>query len=487
MDLGGSMSGEHGDGFARSYLNERLFGPKLYRVFQQIKALFDPNNLLNPGKIVDGPRPTEHLRYGAEYRTVDVPTTFSFAREGGFAAAAELCNGAGVCRKLQTGTMCPSFMVTRDEEHSTRGRANALRLVLSGVLNPAELAGDRLHETYDLCLQCKGCKAECPSNVDVAKLKMEFLSHYHAKNGFTLGARALGHAAALNRAGAALAPVSNWINHAPGLSWLARSLLGIDRRRPLPRFSRNHFRAWFHKRSRAPAEGRPSVVVLDDCLTSYCDPSVNKAAVRVLEAAGYHVELAGLACCGRTLVSKGFLSEAQQLARENIQRLLPWARQGVPILGCEPSCLLMLIDEYLDLVPTDAAREVAAKAQLADTFLADGNALLTLRGLDQPVLLHGHCHQKALVGMNGSQRALERIPGAHVQTLDSGCCGMAGSFGYEHYEISMQIGERVLLPAARRHEGDIAAPGFSCRQQIEHGAGRKALHPLEIVARQLMD
>ncbi len=517
QEFGGAMSGEHGDGLARSYLNERLFGPRVYQAFREIKATFDPEGLLNPGKVVEGPSPTENLRMGANYQRLPLATTFDFSREGSLAQAAEMCNGAGVCRKLQTGTMCPSFMVTGDEEHSTRGRANALRLALSGALPQEELTGPRMFATYDLCLQCKGCKAECPSNVDVAKMKMEFLDHYYRRHGTPLGVRLLAQAGRFNRWGAALAPLSNWATRLPGASWLAQQLMGIDPRRPLPTFAGNHFRRWFERRDRhpgrndrsrsrqsgdlcpplesplnhAPSKSAPAdrgpIVLLDDCLTSYCEPGVNRAAVEVLEAAGYEVYLAGLRCCGRTYASKGQLGEAQRLATENVQRLLPWARRGVPIVGCEPSCLLMLVDEYPDLLPGDDARVVASQAALVDTHFARAGVKLNLNTLLGEALLHGHCHQKALVGIADTQAALARIGGLKVAAVDSGCCGMAGSFGYEHYDMSMKIGERVLFPAVRKaKDAVIVAPGFSCRQQIAHGTGRQALHPVELLARQLV-
>jgi len=488
IEFSGAMSGEHGDGLARSYLNERLFGPRLYQAFKQTKAAFDPHNRMNPGKVVNGPSPVENLRYGTRYHTISVPTTFDFSRDGGFAQAVEQCNGAGVCRKLQTGTMCPSFMVTRDEEHSTRGRANALRMVLSGALPAKELTGQRMFDTYDLCLECKGCKAECPSNVDVAKLKMEFLHGYYREHGAPLGVRLMAQAATLNRLGSALAPVSNWAAQSPLGGWIAQKVMGIDARRPLPRFERNHFRKWFrHRRSvntRSSAPGsRGPIVLVDDCLTSFCEPWVNRAAVQVLEAAGYEVHLAGLWCCGRTLASKGFLSQAQQLARRNVERLLSWARRGVPIVGCEPSCLLMLVDEYPDLVSGEDARVVASQAALVDTHLVRSRIELPLSSHAQPIVVHGHCHQKALVGAQDTQAALAMISPSQVQLVDSGCCGMAGSFGYEHYELSMAIGERVLFKAVRdAADATIVAPGFSCRHQIEHGTGRKARHPVELLA-----
>lgn len=488
LEFHGAMSGEHGDGLARSYLNERLFGDRIYPAFKQIKAAFDPLGILNPGKVVDGPSPIENLRHSPADNPLAVATTFDFSKEGGLFGAASMCNGAGVCRKVQTGTMCPSFMATGDEEHSTRGRANALRLVLSGSLPAERLASRELYETFDLCLQCKGCKAECPSNVDVAKMKAEFLSQYHASNGTPLGSRLMADVARLNRLGSALAPLSNWLSRVPGAARLLERMTGVDRRRPLPRFVRGNFQKWFRGRPQRSGQlaTRGPIVLLDDCLTSYCEPQVNRAAVEVLEAAGYEVHLANLGCCGRAAISKGLLGEAQKWARRNIEFLLPFAERGVPIVGCEPSCLLTLTDDYLDLVPGEAARRVAASAVLIETHLVrngvgpprDGRA----ESHAAKLLVHGHCHQKALVGVADTLKLLSSTPGTAVTVVDSGCCGMAGSFGYEHYDLSMKIGERVLFPAVRSAaEATIVAPGFSCRHQIEHGTGRKALHPIEFL------
>lgn len=482
-EFGGSMSGEHGDGLARSFLNEKLFGTRLYAAFKQIKAAFDPNGLMNPGKVVDGPRPTENLRLSPDYKTMDVPTVFDFSSQGGFAAAAELCNGSAVCRKTQTGTMCPSFMATGDEEHSTRGRANALRLVLSGAVPTSEFTGRRLYETFDLCLQCKGCKAECPSNVDVAKLKSEFLFHYYKEHGVPLRVRAMANVARLNRLGSALAPLSNWAGKLPGAGWIAERIAGVDRRRPLPAFHRQHFRKWFRQRSNVPRGARGPIVLLDDCLTSYCEPGVNRAAVELLEAAGYEVHLAGIECCGRPPISKGLLDDARKLAASNIDALKGWAEQGVPIVGCEPSCLLTLTDDYLDLLDGEAVGKVAQSAALIETYLVREGIEFPLTPGHDKILLHGHCHQKALVGTGDTVRLLEQIPGTRVEVVDSGCCGMAGSFGYEHYDLSMKIGQRVLFPAVRASgDAKIAAPGFSCRHQIQHGTNRTALHPVQLLA-----
>jgi FAD/FMN-containing dehydrogenase/Fe-S oxidoreductase len=492
LEFGGAMSGEHGDGLARSFLNEKLFGSRLYQAFKQIKHAFDPQGILNRGKVVDGPSPVENLRQGPEYQTLPLATVLDFSNQGGFARAVELCNGSGLCRKTRTGTMCPSFMVTGDEEHSTRGRANALRLVLSGALPASDLTSERMYGTFDLCLQCKGCKAECPSNVDVARMKVEFLHHYYQQHGTPLSARVMGHVAKLNRLGSQLAPIANALMKMPGAGWLQEKLLGVDRRRPMPHFASESFQQRFQKmqsvRTSRAAAPRGPIVLLDDCLTSYCEPDVNMAAVRVLEAAGYEVHLAGLPCCGRAMISKGLVCEAQQLARDNVARLLPWAERGVPIVGCEPSCLLTLTDDYLDLVPGEAAQQVARHARLIDSHLVESGVELPLDAQHTDILLHGHCHQKALVGIQDTKTLLEAVPGVKVNVVDSGCCGMAGSFGYEHYDISMQIGERVLFPAVREHgDGAVLAPGFSCRHQIAHGTGRHGSHPIEFLAEQLKD
>jgi FAD/FMN-containing dehydrogenase/Fe-S oxidoreductase len=488
LEFGGSMSGEHGDGLARSFLNEKLFGPQLYQAFKEVKRAFDPQGILNRGKVVDGPSPVENLRQGPGYKTLDIVTELDFSNQGGLARAVELCNGSGLCRKTQTGTMCPSFMVTGDEEHSTRGRANALRLVLSGALPPSELTGQKLYNTFDLCLQCKGCKAECPSNVDVARMKVEFLHHYYQEHGTPLSVRAMGHVATLNRLGSKFAPLANALANMPGAGWLQEKLLGVDRRRPMPRFASESFQQWFAARVRSNNASRGPIVLLDDCLTSYCEPQVNRAAVRVLEAAGYEVHLAGLPCCGRAMISKGLVPEAKQLAQENIERLLPWAERGVPIVGCEPSCLLTLVDDYLDLAPGNAARQVAATARLIDSHLIEAGIALPLAPGDARLLLHGHCHQKALVGAQHTKALLQTAPGVEARLIDSGCCGMAGSFGYEHYDISMQIGERVLFPAVRDHgQQPVVAPGFSCRHQIAHGTGTQAMHPIEFLATRLIE
>src|SRR5713226_5738859 len=324
LSFGGAIWSEHGDGRARSPFLERVFGSTMFRAFQETKAAFDPRGLMNPGNIVGSPGVTEHLRYGAKYKTWEPKTLLDFSAQGGFTAAVEMCNGVGVCRKKLEGTMCPSYMATRDEEHSTRGRANALRAVLSGKVPASDFAGKRLYEVMDLCLECKGCKAECPSNVDMAKMKYEFLHHYYRVNGLPLRNRMFGHIAKLSWLGSRLAPLSNWIAASPPNRWLMEKLAGIDRRRPLPAFARETFTDWFDRRRPPAAAPRGSVVLFHDTFVTYNTPGIGRAAVEVLEAAGYRVQLVDKKCCGRPLISKGMLDEAKAHAAWNVARLLPW-------------------------------------------------------------------------------------------------------------------------------------------------------------------
>jgi Fe-S oxidoreductase/FAD/FMN-containing dehydrogenase len=487
LEFGGTISSEHGDGRARSPFLERVYGPRLMQAFRELKQAFDPRNLLNPGNIVGSPGVTEHLRYGTGYTTWAPETLLDFSAQGGLAAAVELCNGVGVCRKTLEGTMCPSYMATRDEEHSTRGRANALRAVLSGKTPAAEFTGRRLYEVMDLCLECKGCKAECPANVDMAKLKYEFLAHYHAANGLPLRNRLFGRIEAVSRAGARVAPLANWMAGLAPARVLLETALGIDRRRPLPPLARRTFAAWFAGRAVPAGAPRGEVVLFHDTFVTYNYPEVGQAAVRLLEAAGYRVTLADKKCCGRPLISKGMLAEAREHAAWNVERLLPQVRRGVPIVGLEPSCLLTLRDEYRDLLRSETARAVAAHALLLDEFLVRERARglsLEFRPAARGALLHGHCHQKALVGTAATVAAL-RWAGLEVTEVDSGCCGLAGSFGFEreHYDMSVWLGNRRLAPAVRAAPADVevVAPGVSCRQQIEHLTGRHAKHPAEVL------
>ena len=484
LEFGGAMSGEHGDGLARSRFNEKLFGPKLYKAFQKLKATFDPQGIMNPGKVVDAPAMTENLRYGATYRAINLPTVFPYEKEGGFARAVELCNGAGVCRKKLEGTMCPSYMVTQDEEDSTRGRANALRAVLDGRLDPDELTGERLYRVMDLCISCKGCKAECPSNVDMARLKSDYLALYYRENPRPLRDRMFSQVEAMGRLGVATAPLSNWIVRNPLFRWGLERWTGIDRRRSLPPFARQSFADWFVNRDLSAGGDRKRVVLFHDTFMNYNDPEIGIAATRLLETAGFDVVLAAKRCCGRPAISKGLLIEARSLAEANVELLYPYVQDGYAIVGCEPSCLLTLRDEYPDLVPGPESKAVAKASFLIEEFLA--GLEIDFPEAPKEILVHGHCHQKALSGMDPLVSFLKQT-GSPVEVVDSGCCGMAGSFGYEreHFDISLEMAQRRLLPAVRQASPDtvLAAPGTSCRHQIADATGRRAYHPAEVVAR----
>jgi FAD/FMN-containing dehydrogenase/Fe-S oxidoreductase len=492
----GSLSSEHGDGRARSWINERFFGPELYGLYRQVKQIFDSNNLFNPGNIVDAGPMTENLRLGEDYQVISLTPYLDYSEDMGFDRAVETCNGAGICRQRLTGTMCPSFMATRDEKHSTRGRANALRAVLSGQLPASELTGPELYEVMDLCVACKACKAECPSGVDMAKIKFEYLAHYHKANGKPLRSRLFGHIGSLNRIGSgSLAPLSNAVLKSGAAKSLLGSTMGISRKRSLPTLARTPLPTWFKQHSRqAPANSAPlvtpQVALFHDPFTNYNTPEVGIAAVELLEAAGFEVLWPGHKDDGRPFISKGLVDEARAAARDTLTHLLPLAEKGIPIVGLEPSSLLSLSDDYFFLLPDD--KRVPMVAEHAFTFeefiarLADNDQLdLTFTEEARHILLHGHCHQKSLIGTGPAIRALTLPPNYVVTEVDSGCCGMAGSFGYEaeHYDISLQMAERRLLPAVRETAADtlIVAAGTSCREQIKHGAERHALHPAEVL------
>ncbi len=500
VDLVGAMhgvlSGEHGDGLSRTAFNARLFGSEIAAAFTELKQAFDPLGLLNPGKVV--PSIVAPASLVADLRltsTLSMPTHFAYTREGDFAHAVDGCNGQGECLKT-SGVMCPSFQATRDEAHSTRGRANALRAVLSGGLPTDGLAGKELHAVLDLCLECKACKSECPSAVDMARLKAEYLAYYQAEHGVPLRSRMFGEIAQIARLAQPLAPLVNRLAEASPTRRLMEATIGISRRRSLPRFARERFSRWFARHT--PAPGDREVVLFVDTYTETICPEVGRAAVAVLEACGCRVVTAsGQVCCGRPMISKGLLDRARQQADLNLRALSPAAGRGIPILGLEPSCILTLRDEYLELFPGDRrALAVAASALLIEEYLTTPDAngrrpvdSLPTAGRVGTILFHGHCYTKSLVGTAPMQAMLETV-GQSVEEVDSGCCGMAGSFGYEaeHVELSEAIGELKLFPAIRdgvRRGATICAAGVSCRTQIADGTGARAIHPIEVVARGL--
>ena len=469
MEFGGSMSGEHGDGLARSHLNEKLFGSQIYKAFQDVKLAFDPQGRMNPGKIVNAPSMTENLRYGEKYNTLFLNTHYDFSREGGLATAVELCNGAGVCRKKNEGTMCPSYMVTMEDVHSTRGRANYMREILSGKVDLQEFSGKALHDALDLCLECKGCKAECPSNVDMAKLKYEFLAHYNEANGTPLRSQIFARIHSLSKMASVWPSMANSVMARPVVRKALDRYLGIDARRSLPPIATQTFEAWFRKRTR-PKIAKPvgKVVLFHDTFVDFNYPDVGKATTTLLNAAGYEVELSERQCCGRPMISKGLPEAARANAAFNVARLNLFVEQGYSIVGCEPSCILTFRDEYPDLLKGHAVQAVAKASFLLEEFIvrekAENRWKLEFKRQKVKALIHGHCHEKALIG---SRFLKEAVALAYaVEEIDSGCCGMAGSFGFEkeHYDISMAIGRRRLFPAVER-------------QPDAHGGGARSFLP----------
>jgi len=509
----GSYSGEHGDGLVRSEWIEPFFGPKLTRAFGEVKDIFDPKGLMNPGKIV---RPTKQddrslFRYKPGYRTIPIATALDWSEHGGFDKAVEMCNNNGHCRKFDAGTMCPSYRATREEQHLTRGRANTLRLALSGQLavkeNENALASDELYEAFELCVSCKGCKRECPTGVDMAKMKIEFLHHYRQRHGMTLKERLTAYLPRYAPLASRLSPLSN------ALQGAFKGLLGFARERSLPQ--------WRREAPSSPAllpggegglplplgEGRGEgerqrreVLLLIDTFNRYFEPENARAALRVLAAAGYRVHLAQPAdggrplCCGRTFLAAGLVDEARAEARRMLEALAPHVERGVPVIGIEPSCLFGLRDEFLSMLPGADTSKLAQHAFLFEEFLAREHAAgrlnLKLRPLrEKKAWLHGHCHQKAFAAMGDVERVLKLVPGLAVETIESSCCGMAGAFGYDakHYGVSMEMAGLSLLPKVRKAAPDelIVADGTSCRHQIHDGAGREALHVARVLERAL--
>ncbi len=490
IHYGGAWSGEHGDGLVRSPFNQRFFGPEIYRALQDVKRLFDPRGLMNPGKIVESPPMEENLRFGASYRAKPLPTVYRYREDGGFEAAVEMCSGVGQCRKTLGGTMCPSYIATRDEEHSTRGRANALRLAMSGQLGPDALTSRRLVEILDLCLSCKGCKAECPSNVDMAKLKSDVMQQVYDRRGTRLRDRLIGRSAGMAATLAGRwAPILNAAQRIPSFRWLIEKTAGVHRDRILPSYASVPLKRRLSKRP-APPEASRTVALFADTYISYHEPEIGVAAVSLLESCGYRVDLVEAGCCQRPRISHGFLRQARRDGEATLRTLDDFLKQGIPVVVLEPSCASALTDDLPDLIDdADLGERVAAGVMMIDVFLAReidaGRLDVELVSKSEKLLIHGHCHQKALYGTAAMKRVLSRAWGGEVTEVDSGCCGMAGAFGYEkeHYELSRRIGEDRLFPAIRELDSStcIVACGFSCRHQIEHFTGRKARHWVEVV------
>ncbi|MEU4997884.1 FAD-linked oxidase C-terminal domain-containing protein [Streptomyces sp. NPDC021622] len=494
-EYGGVNSSEHGDGLARSEFNREIFGDQLYEAMREVKRLFDPHGVLNPGKIVDAPPMTQSLRDAALPPAEPLRTRLSFevVGGGGMRAAADRCMNIGLCRKSGSGAMCPSYMATRKEEDSTRGRAGALVKALSEPDPKAALGDERLHEILDLCLMCKACKSECPLGVDMATLKSETLSHHHDVHGVPLRSRLFGAIRTLNRLGSATAPLSNLPGRIAPVRRLMDRVAGIAPARPLPVFVRHNLLRWFRRRTPAAHPvTQGTVTYLADSFTTFTEPDIGRAAIELLERAGFQVRLESGGCCGRSSLSKGLVDDAKNKARHLAHTLADTTDPGSPIVGCEPSCLMTLRDEHRALLPDDTAvKDVAGRVRQVEELLVEAidEGRLRLREdswlAGRRLLYHGHCHQKAEVGTAATVALLSRIPGVTVSELDAGCCGMAGSFGFEseHYDVSMTVGQDRLFPAIAAESPDtvVVATGVSCRQQIFHGTERNAWHPVQLL------
>ncbi len=478
----GVMSGEHGDGLVRSWLNKKMFTPHLYQALCKVKSAFDPHNIMNPGKVVNGQPLLENLRSSPHDHIAPFETFLNFDSEDGFELAVDMCNGNGLCRKKET-VMCPSFQVTGSEYDTTRARAQVLRAIILGKLQPESLSHPGVHDVLDLCLECKGCKKECPSQVDMAKMKSEALYHYQLKNGVPFRSRFFGNIGKLNQWGSLFPRFTNFINNSAPMQYLFDKL-GITTKRPLPQLAPQKFSQWFAK-YKQPSDSKHTVVLFNDTYCEFHEPEIGKAAVKVLNALGYEVVVSKWSCCGRPFMSKGLLPDAQSKAQHLIEILKPYVEKNLPILFLEPSCLSMLTDDILGLVKTPEAHLISNACMSIDTFLAQRIDQLPFKSLNCDIKFHGHCHQKSLWGVNESLKALSAIPGTYIHDISAGCCGCAGSFGYEaeHYELSMKIGELKLFPAVRQssEKTKLVANGFSCRSQISHGTGRKAYHVIEVI------
>jgi len=492
LQFGGALSGEHGDGLVRSPFMRQMFGPVLYEAFREIKRTFDPHGILNPGKIVDAPPIATNLRFGARYETANPTTWFDYSEYGGMGGAVEMCSGVGACRKKLSGTMCPSYMATREEAHTTRGRANTLRLAMTGRLGESGLGDKGVYEVLDLCLECRACKAECPVGVDMARFKSEFLADYWKRHGTPHAARALGNVHRMSVWGSRFAPLSNWISSSAPGRWMNEKLFDIDQRRTLPAWRRETFAKWLAKNSPRPRKGKTNVTLFNDTFTNHYDPEIGVAALETLERGGCTVNVVRPGCCGRPLISKGLLADARAHAEKVMNGLFPIASRGEKILFCEPSCLSAVKEDAPSLLRGEAQRKAQAVAKACSLFDEFASQLdLPLHAGPKKILLHGHCHQKSMGLLPATAALLSQIPSAVVIDLDAGCCGMAGSFGYsrEHYGVSEAIANRRLLPAVKAMgAGDIlVAPGTSCRHQVADLGGARATHPAVLIRSLLTD
>jgi FAD/FMN-containing dehydrogenase/Fe-S oxidoreductase len=497
----GSHSGEHGDGLVRSEFHEPMFGRAIVRAFENVKDTFDPQGLFNPGKIVRPPKMDDRtlMRFKPGYKAQPFETALDWSAWGGFPGAVEMCNNNGECRKLDSEVMCPSYRVTGEEIHLTRGRANTLRLAVSGQLGPEAMTSEAMRQTLDLCVSCKGCRRECPTGIDMARMKIEVKNARAKRFGLSLHERLIAYLPRYARIAASFAPLLNLRNRS-GLLRRASEFLGFSARRALPKWRSDWFDAQEVPRSGTSRE----VVLFVDTFTTYFEPENARAALKVLQTAGYQVIVPipvdrgrphpRPLCCGRTFLAEGLVDEARAEAKRMFAAVGPYVKRGVPVVGLEPSCLFSLKDEFLAMLPGSDAETLAANAFMFEEFLAAearaGTLKLPLKALpEKTALVHGHCHQKAFAAFAAAPAVLKLVPGLEVKTVESSCCGMAGSFGYEkaHYEVSLKMAELSLLPAVRAASADtvIVADGTSCRHQIRDGAAREAIHVARLLERAL--
>jgi FAD/FMN-containing dehydrogenase/Fe-S oxidoreductase len=493
----GSHSGEHGDGIARSEFNERMYGSRLARAFEAVKDRFDPDGLFNPGKVVRAPKfdDRRNFRYGPGYHGEPMQAALDWSAYpgsgNGFQGAVEMCNNNGACRKSVGGVMCPSYRVTRDERDVTRGRANTLRLAITGQLGPEALAADEMAETLSLCVSCKACRLECPTGVDMARMKIEALAARARSRGLSLHDRLVGWLPRYAPVAARYASLFNLRDLVPGAAGLTEAVAGFSGRRRLPRWRSDPFR---ETDVALDTSGTAELVLFVDTFNRYFEPENVDAAISVLHAAAYRVHLVQAdsgrpLCCGRTFLSVGAVDDARREAERTVAALEPYVARGVPVIGLEPSCLFGFRDEIPALLKSERAKRLAEQCFMLEEFLARevaaGRFRPALGAIGEHALLHGHCHQKAFGAMGAVENVLRLIPGLHVETVESSCCGMAGAFGYgaDTVDISLAMGELSLLPAVRKADADtiIVADGTSCRQQIKDGASREALHVVQVL------
>jgi Fe-S oxidoreductase len=483
----GSLSGEHGDGQARGELLPRMFDREMIEAFREFKQIWDPEWKMNPGKLIDPFRVDENLRFGTTWNPPDLATHFEYPDDHhSFALATERCVGAGVCRQHEGGTMCPSYMVTREEKHCTRGRARLLGEMIRGDTISNSWKSEEVKEALDLCLACKGCKGECPVQVDMAVYKAEFLSHYYEGRLRPRTAYTMGHIHRWATLASILPGTANFLTHAPGFRSMARFVANVHPRRTIPSFAPNTFKHWFQKRRQRIASSQPTVILWADTFNNYFHPQTAEAAVEVLEAAGYRVDVqVENLCCGRPLYDWGMLDRAKHLLAKILQTLKRSIEAGTPIVVLEPSCATVFHEEMLNFFPNNEdAKRLKSQIYLLPNFLEEKVTGFAWPEINRKALVHGHCHHKSIFKMDAEEAVLTKM-GIDYEMPQTGCCGMAGAFGFEkdHYDISLRCGERVLLPAVRQSPKDvlIITDGFSCQEQIAQTTDRQAMHICEVI------